>query len=69
MNLKNHQFQLIIIKLLKKEISNKWRIKKCQKIIFTSCNEGGEMTTAIGKSLIIDIFENFISNYFGKFFL
>ena len=50
-------------------MSDKYRIKICQKIIFTSYNEGGEMTTAIGKSLIIDIFKNFISNYFDKFFL
>ena len=53
---------LNIIKLLKQEMSDNWRIKICQKIIFTYHNQGGELTTEIAKSLIFDNFKNFISS-------
>ena len=53
---------LNIIKLLKQEMSDNLRIKICQKIIFTYHNQGGELTTEIAKSLILDNFKNFISS-------
>ena len=62
MNLKNYQFRLNIIKLLKQEMSDNWRIKICQKIIFTYHNQGGEVTTEIAKSLIFDNLKNLISS-------